>query len=515
MNAALAATAPEPWLTARGIHKRFDGVNAVDDLDFDLRAGEIAALLGKNGAGKSTFMQILAGAHPAGSYEGAIALDGRPFRPAGVADAEAAGVALVPQEIQVAPELSVAETLFLNREPTRRGLIDRPRRLSEARRVLASLDLEVDARAPIGSLDLASQQLVIIARALARNARLLILDEPTAALTGRETRRLFDRLRRLKAQGTSCIFVSHRLAEVFAIADRIVVMRDGKSSGVFPASAPPAEVIRAMLGDAAEAASTPVAVPPPPPDAPVALEVRDLVVREPGRDRPRVAGVSFSLRRGEILGLFGLRGAGCGSVAAAIFGAWTGPRSGEVRVAGRPVQISAPSDAVALGLGLLAQDRRDGLIFEHSIAENIALASLPALGRMGFLDVARLRRVARDQVDRLAVAAPGIEAAVGTLSGGNQQKVQLARWLACGVSTLLMVDPTRGIDVGTRQEIHRLWGQLAAQGHALLVVSSEAEELLQVCHRVLVLRDGALAAEIPLAGASVSEERLLREAAGL
>jgi ABC-type sugar transport system ATPase subunit len=516
MNRALPAPVAAPWLNARAIRKRFGGVHAVDGLDFEVTAGEIVALLGKNGAGKSTFMQILAGAHPTGSYGGEIAIDGHPFRCAGVADAEAAGVALVPQEIQVASDLTVSETLFLNREPTRHGLIDRPQRLAQARRALASLDLEVDPQAPIGSLDLASQQLVIIARALSRNARLLILDEPTAALTARETRRLFDRLRRLRAQGTSSIFVSHRLAEVFAIADRIVVMRDGKVSGQFGAPVAAAEVLEAMLGKAAELEAC-----QPLPDLAgqeTALEVRGLVVREGGvARRPRVNGVDLSLRRGEILGLFGLRGAGCGSLAAAIFGAWPGPVAGEIRLAGRPVRIGSPAEAVALGLGLVAQDRRDCLLFEHSIAENVALASLPALGRLGFLDRARLRRIASEQVARLAIRASGIDAAVATLSGGNQQKVQLARWLASGATTLLLVDPTRGIDIGTRREIHQLWRQLAAQGYALLLVSSEAEELLQVCHRVLVLRDGERAAEFPLGrpGDPVTEERLLRAASGL
>jgi len=242
------------------------------------------------------------------------------------------------------------------------------------------------------------------------------------------------------------------------------------------------------------------------------------VVREAAVNRrPRVNGVSFSLCRGEILGLFGLRGAGCGSLAAALFGAWSGPVSGAIRLRGQPVQIRTPVDAVAQGIGLVAQDRRDGLLFEHSIAENIALASLPALGRRGFLDMPRMRRMAAEQVAALAIRAPGIDAPGGTLSGGNQQKVQLARWLASGVTILLLVDPTRGIDIGARREIHDLWHQLAARGYALLVISSEAEELLQVCHRVLVLRDGEVAAELPIAGAAEppTEERLLRAAAGL
>jgi ABC-type sugar transport system ATPase subunit len=541
-------TPAPPLLQARGIHKRFGGVCAVDGLDFTLEAGEVVALLGKNGAGKSTFIQILAGAHPAGSYGGQIELRGQPFRPRGVAEAEAAGVALVPQEICLAPELSVAETLFLDRAPTRHGLIDEPLRVALARRTLAGFDLAIDVRAPVGSFDLATQQLVVIARALSRNAGLLILDEPTAALTGAETRRLFDRLGRLKAQGTACIFVSHRLAEVFAIADRIVVMRDGRLHGRFVTrTAVRDEVIRALLGtDAAEAGlqssrvpalragptdpapGDPPAPPRPAPSAlappgrveggPPALEVRGLVVEDPRFDRrPPVRGLDLRLAWGEVLGLFGLRGAGCAEAAAALFGAWPGPVAAALRVDGRARVIRRPIDAVAAGLGLVAADRRDGLLPEHSIAENIALASLDRLGRFGFLDLARLRQVARHQLDRLAIRAPGIDSAVGTLSGGNQQKVQVARWLAARARILLLVEPTRGIDLGTRREIHQLWRDLAAQGHALLVVSSEAEELLQVCDRILVLRDGEAAAELPVRGAAPppSEERLLQVAAGV
>ena len=506
-----------PLLTAAGIVKRFPGVLALDHMDLTVHAGEVVALLGQNGAGKSTIMQILAGVHAHGSYEGEITMRGRPFAAATVAQARAQGVALVAQEVNVVGELSVAENMFLGAEPRRAGwlapFLDEPARLARARAALAGFGVDVDARAPMSALDLATQQLVSIAAALSKDARLLILDEPTAALTDTEAQRLFDRMRALRARGVSCIFVSHRLAEVFAIADRIVVMRDGRVAGTYPGNTDSRdEVVRAMLGgaldndarrDAARAA-----------DAEIALAVRDLVVRDvDGARRPLVNGLGLRVAKGEILGLFGLLGAGCGEAALAIFGAWEGPVEGQVFAFGRPARIREPADAVARGIGLVAQDRRQSLIAEHTVAENIVLASLPGVTRRGFLDTAAVRRVATDYVHRLAIKVPSVDTQVGTLSGGNQQKVQVARWLASGARILLLVDPTRGIDVGTRHEINALWRQLAEEGTALLLVSSEAEELVDVCDRVVVLRNGAPVGEV--AGAALDEERLLRLAAGV
>jgi ABC-type sugar transport system ATPase subunit len=516
VTASPAPNAPKPaapLLTATGIVKRFPGVLALDRLDLTINAGEIVALLGCNGAGKSTIMQILAGVYPHGSYEGTITLGGRAFAAATVTEARARGIALVAQEVNVVGELTVAENMFLGAEPRiGRFFLDQPARVARARAALADFGVDVDASAPMASLDLATQQLVTIAAALARDARLLILDEPTAALTDKEAQRLFERMRALRARGVSCIFVSHRLAEVFAIADRIVVMRDGRVSGVYaPDVGSRDEVVRAMLGgtiaeDAAAASSAGTGK--------IALEVRDLEVRDAdGARRPLVSGLGLSVAKGEILGLFGLLGAGCGEAALAIFGAWEGPVTGRVLVDGQEARIRRPADAVARGMGLVAQDRRLSLVHEHTVAENIVMACLPRVTRRGFLDVAAMRRVATDYVARLAIKVPSVDTQVGACSGGNQQKVQVARWLASGATILLLVDPTRGIDVGTRHEISALWRQLASQGHALLLVSSDAEELVEVCDRVLVLRGGVLAGELPRA--ELSEERLLRMAAGV
>jgi D-xylose transport system ATP-binding protein len=499
-----------PLLTARGLTKRFPGILAVDDVDFAIETGEIVALLGQNGAGKSTVIQILAGAHPHGTYEGAIAIDGEPFRPANVAAAEAAGVVLIPQEVNVVPELSVGENMFLNAEPGRFGIVDRLELHVRAAETLREFEVYVDPRARMGSLDLATQQLVVIARALSKRARLLILDEPTAALTETEAQRLFDRMRSLRARGVACIFVSHRLAEVFAIADRILVMRDGRlHGGHLIGETSRREVVAEMIGGnltelTLESRSR----------ATVALQVDGLTVHDPeDLDRLRVDDLSFTLHEGEILGLFGLLGSGCGAAAEALFGAWPGRVEGRIRIAGHEVVVREPADAITHGIGLMPQDRRQTLIPDHSVAANVALASLPALSPRGVLDLDRRRLVAEEYRERLQIRAPSVDTHAGALSGGNQQKVQVARWLAAGSRVLLLVDPTRGVDVGARAEINRLWQELASEGFAVLLVSSEAEELVDVCARVLVLRQGRLASEHQ--GATMRVGDLVHAAAGV
>ncbi len=363
----------------------------------------------------------------------------------------------------------------------------------------------------MGALDLATQQLVLIVRALSKNARLLILDEPTAALNEREVSRLFERMRALSDKGVAVIFVSHRLAEVFEISDRIVVMRDGRIAGAQATSDVSRDtVVEQMVGRDV----THVRTPSGRTRGAVALEARGLLVRDEDGARRVVDRVDLALHAGEVLGLFGLLGSGVVETAMALFGAWRGPVAGEIRVQGRPVTIAAPSDAVRAGIGLIGQDRRDGLTGEQSILANAMLADLPGLsGRAGFLDLMQARREIRDVAARLRIKAASIDVEVGTLSGGNQQKVQVARWLAAGVGTLILVDPTRGVDVGARAEITRIWAELADAGAAILIVSSDAEELIEICDRVVVMRGGRVAAEV--GRADLGEERLLRLAAGL
>lgn len=498
-----------PVISASRLTKQFPGVLALREVSLSIEAGEIVALLGQNGAGKSTLIQILAGAHPAGSYSGEMGLADLSYHPANVAEAERAGVALVPQEINVVPELSVAENICLNAEPTRWGVIDVAARLARARAALSDFDLDVDPALQISKLDLATQQLVIIARALSKKARLLILDEPTAALTENESHHLFGRLRALRARGVAVIFVSHRLAEVFAISDRIIVLRDGVIRGDYrtrDVSRP--EVVAAMIGDV----ETNTLRPETRTVDEVALEVRGLMVFEPGDDqRPRVRDLDLEVHRGEIVGLFGLLGAGCIEAALAIYGAWPGNSRGEIRLDGEAVTIASPADAVALGMGLMAQDRRDCLVQDQSIKDNILIASLGALTNWGVLDIAGCRRLAADQVGRLQIKTSSIDAEVSTLSGGNQQKVQIARWLAARARILVLIDPTRGVDVGARSEIKRIWSDLTGNGKAILLASTDIEELTDVCSRVIVMRHGRAVAE--LRGEGLNEVDLLRIAA--
>ena len=493
-------------LEAIGLTKLFPGVRALDNVDFSIAPGEIVALLGQNGAGKSTLIQIFAGAHVAGSYTGAINFRGGTYRPAGIAEGEAAGIALVPQEVNIVAELTVAENITLNHEPTRWGMIDVARRLQIAKDAVAEFELDVDPNVPMSSLDLATQQLIVIARALAKKARLLILDEPTAALTEKESMRLFDKMRVLKARGVAIIFVSHRLAEIFAISDRIVVMRDGRIRGRhFTADVSRQEIVGEMIGkttgDVQIAATARFGG--------VTLELRDLRVFD-AEGRLRVDGLDLSVRAGEVVGLFGLLGAGCIEAALAVYGAFPGKRQGQILVEGVEALIERPQDAVALELGLMAQDRRDCLIAEHSVMDNIGIASLDKEVRHGVRDVALARRRAQDQADALRIKAASVNTEVRTLSGGNQQKVQIARWLAADTRILIMIDPTRGVDVGARREVKAIWSELSSRGHALLLASIDVEELVDVCSRVVVMNSGRPVGE--LSGTELTERNLVRMA---
>jgi len=511
MPASSASSPADVLLAIAGLTKTFPGVVAVDSVDLSIAPGEILALLGQNGAGKSTLIQVLSGVHPAGTWSGSITMGGEAFRPSSVAEAEGRGVAFLAQEVNVADDLSVAENMALNAEPSRWGFIDNPKRLADAGRALKAFGIDVDPTTMMGDLDLATQQLILIVRALSKNARLLILDEPTAALTEREVDRLFDRVRALKAQGVAIIFVSHRLAEVFAISDRIVVMRDGRIGGWFVTAETSRDAVVAQMVGGRVAHGRPVHETKA---GSVALAARGLTVSEPDGGRVLASSIDLDLKHGEILGLFGLLGSGVIETAMALFGAWRGPVAGQIELDGQRLILSDPADAVASGIGLIAQDRRDGLSGEHSIYDNTILAHLPALSpRAGFVDHVAARRLTQDLFDRLAIKASDIDTIVGTLSGGNQQKVQVARWLAAGVRVLLLIDPTRGVDVGARAEINRIWRELADQGCAILLVSSDAEELVDNCDRVTVLRGGRVADTIETS--AISEERLLRLAAGI
>lgn len=521
-------------------------MQALDGVDLEIRAGEIHALCGENGAGKSTLIKILGGVLAHGTYQGEIARAGRPCRFKGPRDSLADGIRIIFQELALAPDLSVAENVFLGREIARGFRLDRERMQAEAARRLALLGLEdLDPAAPVRILPVGLRQMVEIARALdpaampggdglsagsgngpnpGAAAPILILDEPTSALSLREAENLLAVLARLKARGLGILYVSHKLEEVFASADRISVLRNGRSMGTLDrAEATPAKVVSLMVGRALEEVFPPLP-PAPDPGAVPALSVRDWTV--PSAANPSVdllSGISFDLRPGEILGLAGLMGAGRTELVESLFGlgpSRQGGRKGSVSLGGAPyVPAGGPAHAVARGLALVPEDRRrNGLWLEKSIRENIAGVSLsrpgrpPRLTRLGVIDGDAEARLAADSIRELGVKAPHAEFAAGQLSGGNQQKVVLAKWLAAGPRVLFLDDPTRGVDVGAKAEIYRLIGTLAARGLAILLISSELDEVLRLSHRILVLRGGRIAGEF--AGGAVDKETILATSAG-
>jgi rhamnose transport system ATP-binding protein len=480
-----AAAAP-PVLEVAGLEKTFPGVRALAGVRFDVRAGEVHALLGENGAGKSTLIKIVSGVYRPDAGE--IRIDGREVRFAGPQEAQAAGIATVYQELLLFPELTVAENVFLGHAPrTRWGGIDWRAMRAKAAEILASLEIhELDVAAPVSALSVANRQRVEIAKALSLNARVLILDEPTAALPEADALRLFAIVRNLRARGVGVVYISHRMAEIFALADRVTVLRDGAHVATKPVAATSEpELIALMVGRTIDQLFPKVAARVGEP----VLEVRDLV------SPPVVRGVSLSVRAGEIVGLAGLIGSGRSELAQAVFGILP-IASGEIRLRGRPVRIASPGDAKRHGVAYVPEDRAtQGVIRPMSLRHNVSLAVLRRVARRWFVDRGAEEELAADAIARFAIRARGPEQIVGKLSGGNQQKVVLGKWLATRPKLLIMDEPTRGIDVGAKAEIHRLMGELAAQGLAVLMISSELPEVLGMSDRILVMREGRIAAE--------------------
>lgn len=490
---------------------KFFGPNpALAEVDFAAFPGEVHVLAGANGAGKSTLVKILYGALEADA--GTLRWKAKRLDSLSIARALELGIAYIPQEVQVAPHLSVAENIFLGNLPRRRFLgsssatVVSPAALVErAREAAQSVGLAADVREPAGRLSVAERQLVAIARALARRAELLLLDEPTASLSPAEIARLFEIVRRLKAEGSAIIFISHRLEEIERIGDRITVLRDGRVVHAGPrAEVSAAELVALMTGRiAAEpAAEIRAAVG----GGPELLRVENLEV--PGRVGP----VSFALRGGEILGLAGVVGSGRTSLVRALFGAEP-EMQGAVFVAGRPVNLRSPAEAIAAGLALLTEDRKEqGLVLTADVATNISLAAASRFLRGIYFDHARERAVAADYVRQLDIRTPSVSFPVRLLSGGNQQKTLLARWLCSGARIFLLDEPTRGIDVEAKRQVYRLVRELAAAGHAVLFISSELPEVLEVADRILVLHRGQLRGEV--ARGQADEHGLLMMAMG-
>ncbi|MFE2179507.1 ATP-binding cassette domain-containing protein [Streptomyces sp. NPDC059455] len=492
-----------PVLALEGVNKSFGAVRALRDVSLELFAGEAHALAGENGAGKSTLIKILAGVHRPDS--GRVLLDGEPVVFHGPADARDVGTAVIYQEPTLFPDLSIAENIFMGRQPRRAlGRIDHKAVRTSTAALMARLGVELDPDRPARGLSIADQQIVEIAKALSFDARVLIMDEPTAALTGSETARLFSVVETLRAEGAAVLFISHRLEEIFELCQRVTTLRDGR----WVASEPLAELtqdalVRRMVGrDLAELY--------PKQDSRVgetALSVRRLTREGVFRD------VSFEVRRGEIVALAGLVGAGRTEVAQAVFGVDRAD-AGEVRVDGAVLRPGSPTAAMDAGLALVPEDRRQrGLVMEMSIERNIGLTGLDRLGRAGLVKRALERGRAADWAVRLQLKYGSLADHVGVLSGGNQQKVVLAKWLATEPTVLIVDEPTRGIDVGTKAEVHRLLSSLAADGLAVLMISSDLPEVLGMADRVLVMHEGRLVAEIPRAEAT--EESVMAAATGL
>ncbi|HEY4562695.1 MAG TPA: ATP-binding cassette domain-containing protein [Thermoanaerobaculia bacterium] len=480
-----------PLLELRGITKDFPGARALDGVSFDLGPGEIHALCGENGAGKSTLIKVLCGVHPAGSYGGEVRLRGETARFRTLADSEASGIALIAQELALVPGLSVAENLLLGREPRRYGLIRWAEVREEARRALDRVGLDIPVETPVRELGIGQQQLVEIARALMKEAAILVLDEPTAALPEDDAKRLLGLLADLRRKGVAAIYVSHRLDEVFAVADRVTVLRDGRSVGTAQrAETAPERVVSLMVGRELRQAFPRLESRP----GEVLLRLQGWSVADPQNPGRRVVdGVSLELRAGEVLGIAGLMGAGRTALLASLFGAARSPVQGTVQVGEDPPRgpFRRPREAIAAGLALVGEDRkRYGLFARASVLDNLTLASLRGFRRHGLLDEGARRAAASGQAAALRLKAASLDAPAERLSGGNQQKAILGRWLLRRPRVLLLDEPTRGIDVGAKSEIYELIGRLVAGGIGVVLVSSELPELLGLAHRVLVLRQG-------------------------
>jgi ABC-type sugar transport system ATPase subunit len=488
-------SAAAPRLRVRGLTKAWPGVLALKSVDLEVHAGEVLAVVGENGAGKSTLLKVVSGA--ARADRGSVELDGRALEgtPAQVARR---GVATIYQELSLVPALSVRENLFLGRERSRRGFVDVRRERRLAAEVLARLGGRVDPERRVGRLEVARQQLVEIARALLADARLLILDEPTAALTPAEVDRLMAVLDELRSDGLGVVFVSHRLDEVFRLADRIAVLRDGACLGAWPKrELDRRRLIELMVGRSLEKEYPKRRV-----------ERGEVVLAVEGLSGGCVREVSFEVRAGEVLGIAGLVGAGRTELARLIFGA-DRSSAGEVRVDGRPLRARQPGDAIDGGVALLTEDRKgQGLVLGLSARDNFALANLPRWSRRGWLDLDAEAAAFSRHVERLGIRLSGPDQRAGTLSGGNQQKLLVARWLEHDARVLIFDEPTRGIDVGARHDVYELIGELAARGRAIVMISSELPEVLGMSDRILVMHDGRVTGQVDDPAAASQEDLL-------
>ncbi len=499
-----------PVLEMRSISKTFPGVKALSEVSLTVAAGEVHAVCGENGAGKSTLMKVLSGVYPHGGYEGEIYFEGTPCRFRDIRASEQRGIVIIHQELALVPYLSIAENIFLGNEHATRGVIDWHRTLAHAADLLRQVGLDESPHTRIADLGVGKQQLVEIAKALAKKVRLLILDEPTAALNDEDSRKLLDLILELKARGISCILISHKLNEIARVADAVTVLRDGRTIetlAIGPGGVSEERIIRGMVGRDLEhryPERTPRI-------GEVAFEIEDWSVRHPIDHRRKVVdGVSLNVRRGEIVGIAGLMGAGRTELAMSVFGRsygrWTG---GRVRLDGREIRTRTVPEAIGHGIAYVTEDRKQlGLDLNADISRNISLSALGKVARRGWVDRHEEARIAESFRRTMNIKAPSVFAETGKLSGGNQQKVVLSKWIFAEPEVLILDEPTRGIDIGAKAEIYTVVAQLAAQGKAVLVISSELPELLGLCDRIYTMAAGRITGEAGRADAT--QESLMR-----
>ena len=486
-------------LEMKGISKRFRGVQALNGVNFDLREGEVHALVGENGAGKSTLMKVLTGIHQPNAGE--IFYLGKPYAVKNIGESQALGISMVHQELNMMNDLTVAQNIFIGREMRSGFIIKDNDMVKETRAIFDHIGIDIDPKIKLGRLTVGKQQMVEIAKAVSRDCKVLILDEPTAALTQTEIDELFRIMADLKSKGIGMIYISHRMDEIKKISDRITVMRDGEYVGTVDTdSVTKDEIINMMIGRVVyEDPKTHSEVPE---DAETVLEVKNLTSGNLFKN------VSFKLRKGEVLGFSGLMGAGRTEVARAIFGA-DPIDSGEIYVNGKPVSIKSPKDAVNLGIGYLSEDRkRYGLMLDKSVAENTALASLDKYIKFGIINDRKIKEEAQIENAKLKTKTPSMEQALKNLSGGNQQKVIIARWLIKNSDILIFDEPTRGIDVGAKSEIYTLMNELARSGKSIIMISSELVEILRMSDRVLVMCEGKKTGELDISEAN--QEKIMQ-----
>ena len=499
----VAPPAIAPALEMRNISKQYPGVRALDDVSLSVAPGEIHALLGENGAGKSTMMKILAGAQSKDSGE--ILLNGTVVQIDSPQKAMSLGISIIYQEFNLVPYLSAGENIYLGREPRAAipGFVDFKKLYADAQAVLDKLGVKIDARAPVNTLSVAGQQMVEIAKATSKKSNIIVMDEPSATLTDHELRALFSLMLQLKSEGVSIVYISHRLEEIVEVCDRATIMRDGRNVATKDVKdLTREEIIRLMVGRELKDAIPKVAAPL----GDIALEVKHLTRKGVLND------ISFTVRKGEVLGIAGLVGAGRTETARVIFGA-DPMDSGSIEVFGKPVRIRSPQDAIRHGIGLVTEDRKQqGLVLGMVVRENTTLANLDFLSSLGFIRRGEERQVAEKYKSDLAIKTPTIEQTVHNLSGGNQQKVVLAKWLFTGSKILIFDEPTRGIDVGAKSEIYKLMNELAKNGVAIIMISSELPEVLGMSDRILVMHEGRLTGE--LSRADATQEKIMHLATG-